>query len=133
MEVVIVVNLFRVPPIITVPEELVNPLPKDRDVWNEEVRDTTPDELMVISPDTVWNIGEEEALPIKICPAKGADTRPTAPVPFPIKILLAVKVVRPVPPYEAATAAAFQDPEVTIPVESIINPPRLALPTTVKA
>ena len=32
-----------------------------------------PDEDMVASPDIVWNKGAEEALPISICPAVGAE------------------------------------------------------------
>ena len=133
VEAVMVVSLSKDPPKITVEEELVSPFAKDRAVWNEEVSATTPDDEIDISPDTVAKYGEEEALPISICPAMGLDTSPTTPVPFPNKRLFAVKAVLPVPPKGTVTAAAFHDPEVTIPVESMINPPRLADPTTVKA
>jgi hypothetical protein len=93
-----VVTVLRFPPRIIVFDELVSPLAKERTGENEEVKETTPLDDMVISPETVAKYGEEEALPIRTCPAVGADTKPTGLAAFPNKRLLAVKVVLPVPP-----------------------------------
>ena len=65
---------------MTVDDELVSPLAKLRAVWNEEVSVTTPLDDMVISHDTVCHVGEEVALPIKICPDIGFMTE-TVDVP----------------------------------------------------
>jgi hypothetical protein len=79
-EVTMVVSLFKDPPNIAVLEELVRPLAKVSAAWKEEVKDTTPDEVMVISPEMLCQVGEEVALPIKIWAEMGFITL-TVPVP----------------------------------------------------
>jgi hypothetical protein len=93
-----VVMVLRFPPNMIVFEEFVSPLANDKTGENEEVKETTPEDEMVISPETVAKYGEEEALPIKICPAVGADTNPTGLAAFPRRRLFEVSVVLPVPP-----------------------------------
>ena len=61
-----VVSLSSEPPSITVEDELVSPLAKERTGENEEVSDTTPDEVIRMSPVILCQVGEEVAFPIKI-------------------------------------------------------------------
>ncbi len=75
-----VVSLSSVPPRITVLEEFVSPLEKASTGEKEEVSVTTPDELILISPVTVCQVGEEVAFPISICPEMGFMTE-TVEVP----------------------------------------------------